>query len=63
MLISEKTTGSIYLFFYFFALKEAYPIGRQLENVTVKKAQAKVVKFEKKTNLGSLGPPPWSLKC
>ena len=55
MLISEKTTGSIY-FFFFFASKEAYPLVRQLEKITVKKAQAKVVKCPK-TNLGSLGTP------
>ena len=45
MLISEKTTGSI--LFTFFASKEAYPIVRQLEKITVKKAQAKVVKCAK----------------
>ena len=44
MLISEKTTGSIYIFL---ASKEAYPIVRQLEKITVKKAQAKVVKCAK----------------
>ena len=38
--------------------KEAYPIVRQLEKITVKKAEAKVVKCaKKKTNLGSLGTP------
>ena len=48
MLISKKTTGSIYLFIYlFFASKEAYPIVRQFENIMVKKAQAKVVKCAK----------------
>ena len=36
--------------------KEAHPIVRQLEKITVKKAQAKVVKCAK-TNLGSLGTP------
>ena len=57
MLISEKTTGSI---FFFFASKEAYPIVRQLEKITVKKAQAKVVKCAKnkswvpRTHLGHL---------
>ena len=35
MLISEKTTGSINIFF---ASKEAYLIVRQLENITVKKS-------------------------
>ena len=32
---------------FFFASKEAYPIVRQLEKITVKKAQAKVVKCAK----------------
>ena len=44
MLISEKTTGPMY---FFFASKEAYPIVRQLEKMTVKKAEAKVVKCAK----------------
>ena len=51
MLISEKTSGSIYLFF-FFASKEACPIVRQLEKITVKKGQAKVVKMREKQILG-----------
>ena len=34
-------------FNFFFASKEAYPIVRQLEKITVKKAQAKVVKCAK----------------
>ena len=42
MLIGEKTTG-----WFFFPLKEVYPIVRQLEKITVKKAQAKVVKCAK----------------
>ena len=46
LLISEKTTGSISIFF--FASKEAYQIVRQLEKITVKKAEAKVVKCAKK---------------
>ena len=33
--------------FKYFASKEAYPIVRQLEKITVKKAQAKVVKCAK----------------
>ena len=45
MLISEKTTGSIY--FLFFASKEAYAVVRQLEKIRVKKTQAKVVKCAK----------------
>ena len=61
MLISEKTTGSIYIFFififyfilfFFFASKEACPIVRQLKNITVKTAQAEVVKCAK-TSVGS----------
>ena len=50
MLISEKTTESI----FFCVSKEAYPIVRQLEKITVKKAQAKVVKCAK--NKQMLGP-------
>ena len=44
MLINEKMTGLIKKFF---ASKEAYPIVRQLEKITVKKAQVKVVKCAK----------------
>ena len=51
MLISKKTTGSIYLFIYlfifFFASKEAYPIVRQLQKNNGQKAQAKEVKCAK----------------
>ena len=55
MLISEKTTGSIYFilfyfilfYFQFFPSKEVYPRVTQLEKITVKKAQAKVVKWVK----------------
>ena len=47
MLISEKTTGSIQ---NFFASKEAYPIVRQLEKITVKKAEAS--KMREKQILG-----------
>ena len=36
----------------FLASKEAYPIVRQLEKITVKKAQDKVVKCAKKKILG-----------
>ena len=64
MLVSDKTTGSIYsFFFFFFASKEAYPIVRQLENITVKKAEAKVVKCAKNKSFVSRTPSPWSLKC
>ena len=48
----------------FFASKEAYPIVRQLEKITVKKAQAKVVKYAKnKSWVPRNPPPPRSLKC
>ena len=60
MLISEKTTGSIYLFIYlfiFFASKEAYPIVRQLEKMTMKKAEAKVVKCAKNKSWVPRTPP------
>ena len=56
MLISEKTTGSI----FFFASKEAYLIIRQLEKITVKKAEAKVVKCAKNKSWVPRN-PPWSL--
>ena len=70
MLISEKMTGSIYfilliyLFIYllFFASKEAYLIVRQLEKITVKKAQAKIVKCKKnKSWVPRNRPPPGHL--
>ena len=54
MLISEKTTGSIK---NFFASKEAYPIVRQLEKITVKKAEAKVVKCAKNKSWVPRNPP------
>ena len=44
MLISERKRRGR---FNFFASKEAYPIFRQLEKITVKKVQAKVVKCAK----------------
>ena len=56
---SEKTAGSILIFF---ASKEAYPIVRQLEKIMVKKAQAKVVKCAKNKSWVPRN-PPWSLKC
>ena len=46
MLISEKTTS-----------KEAYPIFRQLEKITVKKRAIESSKMRKK-NVWSLSPPP-----
>ena len=54
MLISEKTTGSIKKHF---ASKEAYPIVRQLEKITVKKAEAKVVKCAKNKSWVPRTPP------
>ena len=59
MLISEKTTGWTKKFF---ASKEAYVIVRQLEKITVKKAEAKVVKCVKNKSWVPRN-PPWSLKC
>ena len=59
MLIGEKTTGSIYLFIYFvlfFGSKGAYSIVRQLEKITVKKAQLKVVKCAKNKSCGPKTP-------
>ena len=56
MLNSEKTTGSI--FFFFFASKEAYPIVKQLEKITVKQAEAKVVKCAKNKSWVPKNPPP-----
>ena len=69
MLISEKTTGSIYLFIYFlfiylfFCVKRSVSNFRQLEKITVKKAEAKVVKCAKNKSWVPRTPPPWSLKC
>ena len=54
MLISEKTTG---LISNFFGSKEAYLIVRQLEKITVKKAEVKVVKCAKNKSW-VLGTPP-----
>ena len=55
MLISEKTTGSIEK--KISASKEAYPIVRQLEKITVKKAEAKVVKCAKNKAWVPRNPP------
>ena len=49
-----------FFFFFFFASKEAYPIVRQLEKITVKKAEAKVVKCAKNKSWVPRN-PPWSL--
>ena len=46
----------------FFASKEMYPIVRQLEKITVKKAQVKVVKCAKNKCWVHRN-PHWSLKC
>ena len=46
------------IFFFYFESKEAYPIVRQLEKITVKKAQAKVVNGEKKNCWVPRTPPP-----
>ena len=48
--------------FNFFAPKEAYPIVRQLEKITVKKAQAKLVKRAENKSWIPMN-TPWSLKC
>ena len=48
----------IFFFFFFFASKEAYPIVRQLEKITVKKAEAKVVKCAKNKSWVPRNPPP-----
>ena len=48
MLISEKTTGSIYLFIYLFASKEAYPMVRQLEKNNGEKSASKSSKMREK---------------
>ena len=52
MLISEKTTGSI-----FFSSEGAYPIVKQLEKITITKAQAKVVKYAKNKSWVPRSPP------
>ena len=59
--LARKRRGR-FNFFFFFALKETYPIVRQLEKITVKKAKAKVIKCEKNKSW-VLRNPPWSLKC
>ena len=50
MLISEKTTGSIYLFI-FSASREAYPIVRQLEKKS-EKSGSESSKMREKQILG-----------
>ena len=58
MLISENDGVDL----NFFASKEAHPIVRQLEKITVKKVEAKVVKCAKNKSWVPRN-PPWSLKC
>ena len=55
MLISEKNDG---VDLKKNASKEAYPIVRQLEKITVKKAEAKVVKCAKNKSWVPRNPPP-----
>ena len=43
--------------YFFFASKEAYLMVRQLEKITVKKAQAKVVKCAKNKSWVPMNPP------
>ena len=52
MLISEKTAGSIYFIWFYFASKEAYPIGRQLEKNNGQKSASKSSKMREKQMLG-----------
>ena len=62
MLIYANLRENDWVDLNFFASKEAYPIVRQLEKITVKKAQAKVVKCAKNKSWVPRN-PPWSLKC
>ena len=48
MLIHANSRENDWVDLIFFASKEAHPIVRQLEKITVKEAQAKVVKCTKK---------------
>ena len=54
MLISEKTTGSIYfIIFFFFASKEGYPIVRQFEKKNNgEKSESESNKMREKQILG-----------
>ena len=53
----ENDGVALFIYFFIFCVKRSV-FDRQWEKITVKKAQAKVVKCAKnKTNLGSLGPP------
>ena len=60
MQISNKTTGRL---IFFFCVKRSVS-DRQLEKITVRKAQAKVVKYakKKKKKCWAHRSPPWSLK-
>ena len=54
MLISEKTTGSI--FFFFFASKGTYPIVRQLEKNNGERSASESSKMREKQILGPRTP-------
>ena len=58
--LAGKTYIIIIIIIIIIFVKESYPIVRHLEKITVKKAQAKVVKYAK-NNIGSLRPPPGHL--
>ena len=57
MLISEKTTGRFFFVFLFFCVERRVS-DRQLEKITVKKAQAKLVKCAKNKSWVPRTPPP-----
>ena len=57
-LLARKLRGRLN---FLYVSKEAYPIVRQLEKITVKKVQAKVVKCAKNKSWVPRN-PPWSLK-
>ena len=59
----RENDGANLFIFLFFASKEAYPIVRQLQKITVKKAQAKVVKCTKNTCWVPRNPPGHLSKC
>ena len=59
MLISEKTTGSIYLFIYLFCVKRSVSDSETIRKNEGEKSASESSKMrDRKTNLGSLGPPP-----
>ena len=59
MLISEENDG---VDLNFFVSKEAYPIVRQLEKITVKKSPSESSKMRENKSWVPRN-PPWSLKC